>query len=80
MDHWKRSQFVPWKAMLLGSAVFAFFCYKRQLASVGDALLEIKTQACRNNNGRIESNRQAMKKSPPSNSLWIFPVSQRQAI
>ena len=28
--------------MLLVSAVFAFFCYKRQLASVGDALLEIK--------------------------------------
>ena len=28
--------------MLLGSAVFTFFCYKRQLASVGDALLEIK--------------------------------------
>jgi hypothetical protein len=27
--------------MLLVSAVFAFFCYKRQLASVGDALLEI---------------------------------------
>ena len=26
--------------MLLASAVFAFFCYKRQLASVGDALLE----------------------------------------
>jgi hypothetical protein len=41
-DHWKRSQFVPWKAMLLVSAVFAFFCYKRQLASVGDALLEIQ--------------------------------------
>ena len=28
--------------MLLVSAIFAFFCYKRQLASVGDALLEIK--------------------------------------
>ncbi len=26
--------------MLLVSALFAFFCYKRQLASVGDALLE----------------------------------------
>jgi len=26
--------------MLLASALFAFFCYKRQLASVGDALLE----------------------------------------
>jgi hypothetical protein len=39
-DHWKRSQFVLWKAMLLVSAIFAFFCYKRQLASVGDALLE----------------------------------------
>lgn len=43
-DHWKRSQFVPWKAMLLLSAIFAFFCYKRQLASVGDALLEIKRE------------------------------------
>ncbi len=39
-DHWKRSQFVPWKMMLLVSAIFAFFCYKRQLASVGDVLLE----------------------------------------
>ena len=43
-DHWKRSQFVPWKLMLLGSAIFAFFCYKRQLASVGDALLETKPE------------------------------------
>jgi hypothetical protein len=43
-DHWKRSQFVPWKAMLLVSAIFAFFCYKRQLASVGDALLEIQPE------------------------------------
>lgn len=41
-DHWKRSEFVLWKALLLVSAIFAFFCYKRQLASVGDALLEIK--------------------------------------
>lgn len=39
-DHWKRSQFVLWKAMLVVSAVFAFFCYKHQLASVGDALVE----------------------------------------
>jgi hypothetical protein len=39
-DHWRRSQFVFWKLMLLVSAIFAFFCYKRQLASVGDALLE----------------------------------------
>ena len=39
-DHWRRSQFVFWKLMLLASALFAFFCYKRQLASVGDALLE----------------------------------------
>jgi hypothetical protein len=37
-DHWRRSQFVLWKLMLLVSAIFAFFCYKRQLASVGDAL------------------------------------------
>jgi len=39
-DHWRRSEFVPWKLILLVSAIFAFFCYKRQLASVGDALLE----------------------------------------
>src|SRR6266436_6696890 len=39
-DHCRRSQFVFWKLMLLVSAIFAFFCYKRQLASVGDALLE----------------------------------------
>jgi len=39
-DHWRRSQFVFWKLTLLVSAIFAFFCYKRQLASVGDALLE----------------------------------------
>jgi hypothetical protein len=43
-DHWKRSQFVLWKAILLVSAVFAFFCYKRQLSSVGDALLEIHSE------------------------------------
>ena len=41
-DHWRRSQFVFWKLMLLASALFAFFCYKRQLASVGDALLEVQ--------------------------------------
>lgn len=39
-DHWRRSQFVFWKLMLLVAALFAFYCYKRQLASVGDALLE----------------------------------------
>jgi hypothetical protein len=43
-DHWKRSQFVLWKLMLLVSAIFAFFCYKRQLASVGDALLEAQPE------------------------------------
>ena len=43
-DHWRRSQFVFWKLMLLASALFAFFCYKRQLASVGDALLEIEPE------------------------------------
>ncbi len=43
-DHWKRSQFVLWKLMLLVSATFAFFCYKRQYASVGDALLETKPE------------------------------------
>jgi hypothetical protein len=41
-DHWRRSQFVLWKLILLAGAIFAFFCYKRQLASVGDALLEAK--------------------------------------
>ncbi len=43
-DHWRRSQFVLWKLTLLASALFAFFCYKRQLASVGDALLEAHPQ------------------------------------
>ncbi|PYK08600.1 MAG: hypothetical protein DME65_13745 [Verrucomicrobia bacterium] len=43
-DHWRRSQFVFWKLMLLASALFAFFCYKRQLASVGDALLETRSK------------------------------------
>ena len=43
-DHWRRSQFVLWKLMLLAAAIFAFFCYKRQLASVGDALLETKAE------------------------------------
>ena len=43
-DHWRRSQFVFWKIMLLASALFAFFCYKRQLASVGDALLETQSK------------------------------------
>jgi len=43
-DHWRRSQFVLWKLMLLAFAIFAFFCYKRQLASVGDALLETQPE------------------------------------
>jgi hypothetical protein len=43
-DHWRRSQFVFWKLTLLASAIFAFFCYKRQLASVGDTLLEAPPQ------------------------------------
>jgi hypothetical protein len=43
-DHWRRSQFVFWKLMLLTSAIFAFFCYKRQFASVGDALLEAQPE------------------------------------
>jgi len=30
--------------VLLVSAIFAFFCYKRQLAGVGDALLEIRPE------------------------------------
>jgi hypothetical protein len=46
-DHWRRSQFVLWKLMLLVSAIFAFFCYKRQLASVGDALLEAQPEHAR---------------------------------
>jgi hypothetical protein len=46
-DHWRRSQFVLWKLMLLVSAIFAFFCYKRQLASVGDALLETQPEHAR---------------------------------
>ena len=46
-DHWRRSQFVLWKLMLLVSALFAFFCYKRQLASVGDALLEAQPERTR---------------------------------
>jgi len=46
-DHWRRSQFVFWKLMLLASALFAFFCYKRQLASVGDALLEAQPEDAR---------------------------------
>jgi len=33
--------------MLLVSAIFAFFCYKRQLASVGDALLETQPEHAR---------------------------------
>jgi hypothetical protein len=43
-DHWRRSQFVLWKFILLVSAIFAFFCYKRQLATVGDALLETQRE------------------------------------
>ena len=43
-DHWRRSQFVLWKLMLLAAAIFAFFCYKRQLASVGDTLLETNAE------------------------------------
>jgi hypothetical protein len=46
-DHWRRSQFVLWKLMLLASALFAFFCYKRQLASVGDILLEAQPEQSR---------------------------------
>src|SRR6266480_5925404 len=51
-DHWRRSQFVLWKLMLLATAIFAFFCYKRQLASVGDALLEAQPE--RAGKGTIE--------------------------
>ena len=42
-DHWRRSEFILWKLALLAAALFSFFCYKRQLASVGDALLEVQT-------------------------------------
>ena len=66
-DHWKRSQFVLWKAMLVISAVFAFFCYKRQLASVGDALAGDTFRARRESSDRTERNRETMKNSPPSN-------------
>jgi hypothetical protein len=48
-DHWRRSEFILWKLGLLASALFAFFCYKRQLASVGDALLETPSK----NSGKI---------------------------
>jgi len=41
---YRRFQFVLWKAMVLVSAIFAFFCYKRQLASVGNALLETQQE------------------------------------
>jgi len=43
-DHWRRGHFVLWKVTLLVSAIFAFFCYKRQLASVGDAMLETQPE------------------------------------
>ena len=41
-DHWKESQFTLWKFILLSAASFAFVCYKRQLAMIGDAMLERK--------------------------------------
>ena len=49
-DHWRRSQFVLWKLTLLVSAIFAFFCYKHQLASVGDTLLETQPEDARKTN------------------------------
>lgn len=64
-DHWKRSEFVLWKLLLLLSALFAFFCYKRQLASVGDALLEIRSV------GTGKANIEAKESIKPSKS----PVS-----
>ena len=39
-DHWKESQFTLWKFIFLSAATFAFVCYKRQLATLGDAMLE----------------------------------------
>src|SRR5437660_12728007 len=43
-DHSRRSQFVFWTLMLLASALFAFFCYRHQLASVGAPRLETETE------------------------------------
>jgi hypothetical protein len=37
----------PVEVDALVSAIFAFFCYKRQLASVGDALLETQPEHAR---------------------------------
>ena len=69
-DHWRRSQFVFWKLMLLVSALFAFFCYKRQLASVGGRSAGDATQGFRENNDRTARNRQTMK-----NRRWrVFRV------
>ena len=51
-DHWRRSEFILWKLALLASAIFAFFCYKRQLASVGDALLEVRAAEAGKNSGK----------------------------
>ena len=68
-DHWKRSQFVPWKLLLLACAIFAFFCYKRQLASVGDALLEAKHGDAEKGIIESKSNSQSMKKSPPATTV-----------
>ena len=62
-DHWRRSEFVLWKLALLVSAIFAFFCYKRQLASVGDALLEAHPEAADKNSHRPE--RPAGYEKPP---------------
>ena len=71
-DHWRRSQFVFWKLMLLASALFAFFCYKRQLASVGDALLEVQPADA----GKKPSNRQEPAKHeklpPAATEMWFW--------
>ena len=45
--------------MLLVSALFAFFCYKRQLASVGDV--------CWRHNPRMQGKQRSNRKEPASN-------------
>ena len=38
-DHWKKTEFSPWKLLVLAASIFAFFCYKYQLVKIGDAML-----------------------------------------
>jgi hypothetical protein len=58
--------------MLLVAALFAFYCYKRQLATVGDALLETQPRDAGKTTIEPQGNRQTMK-----NGQWrIFRVRQ----